>query len=124
MPVTQENYLVGRIVETNYYSSRVLLLTDLNSRIPVTLGSNASQAILTGSGTKNPKLEYLPENYKFQSELTIFASGKDGIFIPGTPIGKTISSSNKYFNEVKLFVDPNQLSFVTVQLLRINKENN
>ena len=37
MPVTKDNYLVGRVVETNYMSSRVLLLNDLNSRIPVTL---------------------------------------------------------------------------------------
>ena len=42
MPVTQNNYLIGRIVETNYLSSRVLLLTDLNSRIPVTLGSDSA----------------------------------------------------------------------------------
>ena len=52
----------------------------------------------------------------------MFASGKDGIFIPGTPIGKTINNSGKKINEVKLFVDPNQLSFVTVNLIRINKE--
>ena len=53
MPVTHNNYLVGRIVETNYLSSRVLLLNDLNSRIPVTLDQGA-QAILSGSGTNNP----------------------------------------------------------------------
>jgi len=124
MPVTSESYLIGRIVETNYLSSRVLLLTDLNSRIPVTLGSESTQAILTGSGNKYPKLEYLPEEYEFKNEETIFASGKDGIFTPGTPIGKTTLGSGTYTNEVKLFVDPNQLSFVTVKLLRINKENN
>ena len=122
MPVTQDNFLVGRIVNTNYLSSRVLLLTDLNSRIPVTLGSDSTQAILTGTANKNPKLEYLPEEYVFEKEVTIFASGKDGIFIPGTPIGKTTSNSGKYSNEVKLFVDPNQLSFVTVNLIRLNKE--
>jgi len=122
MPVTQDNYLIGRIVDTNYLSSRVLLLTDLNSRIPVTLDSDSSQAILTGTGTKNPKLEYLPEEYEFEDKVTIFASGKDGIFIPGTPIGKTIVKDSKYDNEVKLFVDPNQLSFVTVNLIRLNKE--
>jgi len=122
MPVTQDNYLIGRIVETNYLSSRVLLLNDLNSRIPVTLGNDSAQAILTGSGTKNPKLEYLPEGYVFEDEITIFASGKDGIFIPGTPIGKTTLNSGKYANEIKLFVDPNQLSFVTVNLVRLNKE--
>jgi rod shape-determining protein MreC len=122
MPVTQDSYLIGRIVETNYLSSRILLLTDLNSRIPVSLGPNNIQAILTGSATKNPKLEYLPEDFEFLNEVTVFASGKDNIFIPGTPIGKTIANSGKYKNEVKLFVDPNQLSFVTVNLVLLNKE--
>ena len=117
MPVTQNNYLVGRIVDTNYLSSRVLLLTDLNSRIPVSLDANSSQAILTGSGTKNPKLEYLPEEYEFKEDVNVFASGKDRIFIPGTPIGKTTEKG-----EVRLYVDPNQLSFVTVILTRNNKE--
>ena len=117
MPVTQNNYLVGRIVDTNYLSSRVLLLTDLNSRIPVSLDGDSSQAILTGSGTKNPKLEYLPEEYEFKEDVNLFASGKERIFIPGTPIGKTTEKG-----EVKLYVDPNQLSFVTVILTRNNKE--
>jgi rod shape-determining protein MreC len=117
MPVTQNNYLIGRIVDTNYLSSRVLLLTDLNSRIPVSLDTDNSQAILTGSGTKNPKLEYLPEEYEFKEDVNIFASGKERIFIPGTPIGKTTEKG-----EVRLYVDPNQLSFVTVILTRNNKE--
>ena len=110
MPVTKDNYLVGRVVETNYLSSRVLLLNDLNSRIPVTLDQGA-QAILSGSGSINPILEYLPEDYDVIEGLSIFASGKDGIFTSGTPIGKT---NNK--GTVNLFVDPNQLSFVTVNL--------
>ena len=110
MPVTMDNYLVGRIVETNYLSSRVLLLNDLNSRIPVTLDKGA-QAILSGSGLTNPILEYLPEDYDIVEGLSVFASGKDGIFISGTPIGKTNSKGT-----VNLFVDPNQLSFVTVNL--------
>ena len=117
MPVTQNSFLIGRIVETNFLSSRILLLNDLNSRIPVTLDSDSSQAILTGSGTKNPKLEYLPEDYEFKNDVNIFASGKDGIFTPGTPIGKT-----KDNGEVRLSVDPGQLSFVTINLIRLNKE--
>ena len=117
IPVTQNNNLVGRIVDTNYLSSRVLLLTDLNSRIPVSLDADSSQAILTGSGTKNPKLEYLPEEYEFKEDVNVFASGKERIFIPGTPIGKTTEKG-----EVRLYVDPNQLSFVTVILTRNNKE--
>ena len=115
MPVTLNNYLVGRIVETNYLSSRVLLLNDLNSRIPVTLGEGA-QAILSGSGLEKPILEYLPDDYLILEEINVFASGKDGIFSPGTPIGKTNING-----EVDLFVDPNQLSFVTVNLIRQQK---
>ena len=111
MPVTLNNYLVGRIVETNYLSSRVLLLNDLNSRIPVTLGEGA-QAILSGSGLDKPILEYLPDDYLISEEINVFASGKDGIFSPGTPIGKTNMNG-----EVDLFIDPNQLSFVTVNLI-------
>ena len=117
MPVTQNKYLVGRIVETNYLSSRVLLLNDLNSRIPVTFDEKSTQAILTGGGTRKPTLAYLPEDYQFIENLTVFASGKDGIFNAGTPIGKT---NNK--GEVDLFVDPNQLSFVTVNLIKPSKE--
>ena len=117
MPVTQNQYLVGRVVETNYLSSRVLLLNDLNSRIPVTLDSDNSQAILAGGGTNKPKLEYLPDGYIFQDGVTVFASGKDGIFAAGTPIGKTTTEG-----EVDLFVDANQLSFVTVILTYQKKE--
>ena len=116
MPVTKDNNLVGRVVETNYLSSRVLLLNDLNSRIPVTLDADNSQAILSGGGTAKPKLEYLPEGYEFTDDVNVFASGKDGIFNPGTPIGESTVDG-----EVKLFVDPNQLSFVTVILSR-NRE--
>ena len=116
MPVTKDNNLVGRVVEINYLSSRVLLLNDLNSRIPVTLDADNSQAILSGGGTAKPKLEYLPEGYEFMEDVNVFASGKDGIFNSGTPIGETTLEG-----EVDLFVDPNQLSFVTV-ILKKNEE--
>ena len=121
MPVVDGNYLVGKIVEVNYISSRVLLLNDLNSRIPVTFGEEATQAILSGKSKNNPNLEYLPEQFTPQEGLTDFTSGKDGIFIPGIPIGKTIIDDEKV--KVKLFSDPNQLSFVTVQLIKIKKDN-
>ncbi len=121
MPVVDGNYLVGKIVEVNYLSSRVLLLNDLNSRIPITFGENSAQAILSGKGKRKPELEYLPELYVPRDGLTVFTSGKDGIFIPGIPIGKTEIDGEKL--KVKLFSDPNQLSFVTVQLIKMKKEN-
>ena len=62
-------------------------------------------------------LKYLPEDYQFVEDITVFASGKDGIFTAGTPIGKTTD-----YGAVDLFVDPNQLSFVTVNLIKPTKE--
>ena len=111
MPVMDKDFLVGRVVETNYLSSRVLLLNDLNSRIPVTFGQESVQAILKGSGSNRPVLEYLPEDYVVEEGIEVFTSGKDGIFFPGTPIGKTTEKG-----KVKLFSESSQLSFVKVDL--------
>ena len=117
MPVIDKEYLVGRIVETNYLSSRVLLLSDLNSRIPVTFGEDGVQAILKGSGGSRPVLEYLPEGYVVEEGLDVFTSGKDGIFFAGSPIGTTVEKG-----EVKLFSESSQLSFVKVDLSKQKKE--
>ena len=119
MPVVDGNYLVGKIVEVNYLSSRVLLLNDLNSRIPITFGENSIQAILSGRGESKPVLEYLPDLYEPYGNQTVFTSGKDGVFLPGIPVGKT--EMDELNVKVKLFSDPNQLSFVTIQLINISK---
>ena len=119
MPVVDGNYLVGKIVEVNYLSSRVLLLNDLNSRIPITFGENSIQAILSGKGESKPVLEYLPDLYEPYGNQTVFTSGKDGVFLPGIPVGKT--EMDELNVKVKLFSDPNQLSFVTIQLINISK---
>ena len=118
MPVLDKDFLIGRIVETNYLSSRVLLLTDLNSRIPVTFGEEGVQAILKGNGDRRPVLEYLPEDFVVEEGIDVFTSGKDGIFFPGTPIGKTTAKG-----EVKLFSESSQLSFVKVDLSNKIKED-
>ena len=117
MPVMDKDFLIGRIVETNYLSSRVLLLTDLNSRIPVTFGEEGTQAILKGSGGSRPVLEYLPEGYVVEEGIKVFTSGKDRIFLPGSPIGTTTADG-----KVKLFSESSQLSFVKVDLSKQNKE--
>ena len=119
MPVVDGNYLVGKIVEVNYLSSRVLLLNDLNSRIPISFGEKSIQAILSGKGKKKPVLEYLPDLYEPYGNLTVYTSGKDGVFLPGIPVGKT--EMDELNVKVRLFSDPNQLSFVTVQLINTEK---
>ncbi len=117
MPVLDKDYLVGRVVETNYLSSRVLLLNDLNSRIPVTFGDDGVQAILKGIGKNKPILEYLPEGYLIEEGIDVFTSGKDGIFLPGSPIGTTTDDGS-----VKLFSESSQLSFVKIDISKQEKD--
>ena len=115
MPVLNEGYLAGRIVEVNFVSSRILLLNDLNSRIPVVVSPSGSQAILSGVGKREPSLEYLPDNFILgEKESIVFTSGKDGVLFPGIAIGKVVLNDNKKL--VKLFADPDQISVVSVAL--------
>ena len=115
MPVLNEGYLAGRIVEVNFVSSRILLLNDLNSRIPVVVSPSGTQAILSGVGKREPSLEYLPDNFILgEKESIVFTSGKDGVLFPGIAIGKVVLNDNKKL--VKLFADPDQISFVSVAL--------
>ena len=115
MPVLSKGHLIGRIVEVNFLSSRILLLNDLNSRIPVVLSPNGEQAILTGAGKKKPVLEYLPENFQFEKG-SVYTSGKDGVLFSGISVGETIKNQTNERIEVKLFSDPNQIFFVNVVL--------
>ena len=117
MPVLNDGNLAGRIVEVNFTSSRILLLNDLNSRIPVVISPKGFQAILSGVGGRKPSLQYLPENFELDDkENLIFTSGKDGVLFPGIPVGRAVFESNRVF--VKLFSDPDQISFVSVALER------
>ena len=114
MPVLNKGNLVGRIVEVNFTSSRILLLNDLNSRIPVVISPKGSQAILSGTGDLLPSLQYLPENYQINDDNLVFTSGKDGIFFSGISVGEVILDKGIF--KVKLFSDPNQINFVSVVL--------
>tara|TARA_B100001996_G_scaffold5212_1_gene4401 strand:- start:92 stop:949 length:858 start_codon:yes stop_codon:yes gene_type:complete len=115
MPVLNNGNLAGRIVEVNFVSSRILLLNDLNSRIPVVVSPKGSQAILSGVGKKNPSLQYLPENFELSDkENLVFTSGKDGVLFPGIPVGIAILDDDKI--SVKLLSDPDQIKFVSIAL--------
>ena len=81
---------IGRIVDVNFFSSRVLLISDLNSKISVLIEPSAYHAILSGHGRNKPTLEYLPEKHTIQSGDKVYTSGKEGIFSPGIPIGEVI----------------------------------
>ena len=105
---------IGRIVDVNFFSSRILLVTDLNSKIPVIILPTGDQAILSGRGTEQPLLDFLPENHGIQIGDKVYTSGKEGIFSPGIPIGE-VEIDNSQFN-VSLFSDISQILFVNINL--------
>lgn len=79
--------LIGRVVQVGEWSSRVLLITDLNARIPVVLETSRQRAMLTGDNSDLPKLLYLPRGVEVTAGERIFTSGHGGLFPPGIPVG-------------------------------------
>ena len=119
MAVLDGKNFIGRIVDVNYFSSRILLVTDLNSKIPVVSEPSGNHAILSGRGNNMPTLEYLSESHEINSGDKIYTSGKEGIFSPGITIGEVKINKEKDKFEVKLYSELNEITFVNVNL----KEN-
>ena len=89
MAVLDGEFLIGKVVEVNSRTSRVLLLSDLNSKIPVSIEPNSIQSILTGTGQNLGKLQYTQlDNVNLEEGDQIYSSGSGGIFKSGIPIGK------------------------------------
>ena len=120
MAVLHGKNFVGRIVDVNFFSSRVLLITDLNSKIPVVIEPTGNHAILSGKGKNKPVLEYLPENNQVKEGDKVFTSGKEGIFSPGIPIGEVANLNN----DVSLFSETSQITFVSIKLGKKELEEN
>ena len=116
MAALDRSYMIGKVVETNYLSSRILLINDLNSKIPVIIEPGNIKAILNGSGLDYGLLEYLPKNNTVDNGNIVYTSGSDGIFLPGIPIGK-VEVVNGIKN-VKFFSDLTQLDFVKIRYIK------
>ena len=112
MPVLKGPYFVGRITEVNYLSSRVLLISDLNSKIPVLIEPMGYQAIMSGTGDDFALLDFLPKNHQLEVGNLVYTSGTDGIFFPGIPIGRVELIEKKF--HIKIFSDLSQLYLVNV----------
>ena len=120
MTVMDRNYLVGQIIEVNYSNSRALLLSDLNSKIPVVIQPPFLQAVASGTGKDHGIIEYTKDEYKenqIENEAVVYTSGLAGIFKPGIPVGKITNSSE----ELSFFSDFGQLSFVKIVEFKIGE---
>ena len=112
MPGLKGPYFVGRITEVNYLSSRVLLISDLNSKIPVLIEPMGYQAIMSGTGDDLALLDFLPKNHQLEVGNLVYTSGTGGIFFPGIPIGRIELIEEKF--HVKFFSDLSQLYLINV----------
>ena len=111
MAVLDGNYLVGKIVEVNYSTSRALMISDLNSKIPVSIEPGNIQSILSGTGKRNGKIEYVESEILIDDGSIVYTSGSGNIFKSGIPIGIFNKNENKS-EEVKFFSKLTQLTFV------------
>ena len=112
MAVLSDSYFIGKVVEVNYTTSRVLLLSDLNSKIPVTIEPGSIQSILSGDGENSGVLQYIKDNFPIADESIVYTSGTGGLLKSGIPIGKIKQNENQ--NNVNFFVDFSQLRYVKV----------
>jgi rod shape-determining protein MreC len=121
--VMDNEYLVGKIVEVNFTSSRVLLLSDLNSKIPVILEPIGLLSILSGTGEDYGTIQYNKNESIVASDVIIYTSGIGDLFKAGIPVGKiTINNSENEDQKIEFFSDFAQLKFV--KILSFKKEEN
>ena len=125
MVVLDQNYLVGKIIDVNYTTSRVLLLSDINSKIPISISPNNLQAIVSGTGGELAKIEFLKKDHykKIESNSIVYTSGTAGLIKSGIPIGKIkkIENTSVENMNVEFFSDFSQLQYVS--LVSFDKPN-
>ena len=123
--IYDQSYLVGRVVEVNYRTSRVLLLSDLNSNVPVTIAPQNIQAIMIGAGENFGEIKYIKDGIfeKFDENSIVYTSGTGAIFKSGIPIGKLIQRDKDL--DVEFFSDFSQLKYVFAEVeTKLTAQNN
>ncbi len=101
--VVDERGMIGRIFLSGERTSWVILLTDLNSRIPVTIEPGNVQAIMAGDNSVAPTIEILSQGTQLNVGDQVITSGDGGILPAGLPVGSIVTDANGY--RVALFAD-------------------
>lgn len=116
-PVINEHGLVGRITGVSGSVSRVLLVTDVASQVPVLVGRTDARAIMRGDGSGNPRLEFVRGEGSIEVGDRILSSGDGGLVPRGLPIGVAARGIDGTWR-VKLFSDRGAIDFVRVMLFQ------
>ena len=114
MAIMDGSYLAGKVIEINYTNSRALLLSDLNSKIPVMLLPDRIQAVVSGTGKNYGIIEYSKEKEDKEineKDRVIYTSGFAGLFKSGIPVGRMFEKSN---GQIDFFSKFTQLEYVKI----------
>ena len=114
--IYDKSYLVGRVIDVNYKSSRVLLLSDLNSNVPVSITPGNVQAIIIGDGKDSGEIRYIKDNLieDIQDQSIVYTSGTGSLYKSGIPIGLVDNSNNDFM--INFFSDFGQLKYVFAEI--------
>ena len=119
--IYDQSYLVGRVIEVNFKTARVLLLSDLNSNVPVSIAPENIQAIITGSGNNYGEIKYIKDGKedKFNEKSIVYTSGTGAIFKSGIPIGKIKAKEDQTLGKfnVEFYSDFSQLKYVFAEVI-------
>ena len=105
--------LVGRIAGVGPSTSRVILLTDSNSRIPVTVQPSGQKALLSGDNSSLPPLDFLEDQDQVRPGDRVVTSGDGGVFPADLLVGQVALGSDKRLR-VLLSADYGRLEFLRV----------
>ena len=114
MAVMDKSYLIGKVVEVSFTTSRVLLLSDLNSKVPVDIMPNNIQSILSGTGSDEGVIQYTRQQELIEKDAIVFTSGAGGLFKSGIPIGKIDIDPSNDTVIVSFFSDFSQLRYIKI----------
>lgn len=113
-PVISADGLVGRVLESGARTARVLLLTDLNSRVPVLVGDGDVRAILIGDNSGRPRLAHLPADFRPAPGDRVVTSGVGGLFPRGLRIGAVVAIDEGGASRVDVDARLDELDHVSV----------
>ena len=108
-----ERGLVGRVTEIGMRSARVLLITDINSRIPVTLENSGARAMLVGTNNARPRLMFWPEGSMPVEGERVVTSSEANAFPSGLPVG-VVHYTASNVPEVEPYAHLNRLEVVRI----------
>lgn len=111
--VLSDKGVIGRIDKKIQNYAKVVLLTDINSNIPVIVEKNRVRGILKGDNTVNPKLVFLPLDAEIEIGDRIVTSGVSGVFPAGLPVGQVVSVTKSEI-KVKPFASLEKLEYVRI----------